>query len=269
MLGKLIKYEFKATRKMLMFYGLLFMLAAMMAVMLRFDINANGDLFVGAMWREARFSGLIALFASLIIAAYAFMNAFIFAAVIFGGINRFRLNILGNQGYLMHTLPVKAEYHILAKNIVSIIWTILGVIAALISYMIIGVVLMDDTLWDALPLIFSTLQEQLVFSVAQFWLVFAEVIVLVIVSISELYFRIYASMAVGYSFNKHRAAASVGAFIVLGIAESTLNSIFLSFINTVYIDWKFLLFTIISSAIFGTVYYFIAAWFLNNRLNLQ
>ena len=86
MLGKLIKYEFKATRKMLMLYGLLFILAAVMAVIFRFAFNTNGDLFVEAIGREARFSGVIALFMFLITAAYAFMNAFIFAAVLFGAI---------------------------------------------------------------------------------------------------------------------------------------------------------------------------------------
>ena len=170
MLGKLIKYEFKATRKMLLLYGLLLVLAAVMAVIFRFSFNADGNLFVEAIGKEARFSGFVALFAALISAAYAFMNAFIFTAVLFCAINCFRVNLLGNQGYLMNTLPAKAGKHILAKNIVSIVWTVLGVIAALISYVIIGAILMDGELWESFINLFSISDMQLVFTGARFWL---------------------------------------------------------------------------------------------------
>ena len=271
MLGKLIKYEFKATRKMLLLYGLLFVLATAMAVILRFSSNAEGDLFVEAMGEEARFSEFFALFTFLISAAYAFMSAFIFASVLFGAIGRFRFNLLGNQGYLMHTLPVKAGQHILAKNIVSIVWTVLGVIAVLISYMIIGTIFFDIVLWDDLVLLLHKPEIQSLFTSTRFWLILAGVIVLAIISVSELYFRIYASMAAGYSLNNHRRAASIGAFIVLSIINAIFHGVLLPVIpspNT-STGWWFMIFEIIYAAVWGLIYYLIAAQLLNRRLNLQ
>ena len=271
MLGKLIKYEFRATRKMLLLYGLLLVLAAAMAFILRFSFNTDGDLFIEAMGGEGLGSGLFAFFTFIVSAAYAFMSAFIFASVLFGAINRFRVNLLGNQGYLMHTLPVKAGQHVLAKNITSIIWTILGVVAVLISYMIIGTILFDIVLWNDFVLLLHKPEVQALFTNARFWGVSAGVVVLVIISVGELYFRIYASMAAGYSLNNHRAAASIGAFIVLSIVKSIPHGILLPTIPNISTStgWWFLIFEIIYTAVWGIVYYIIAAQLLSKRLNLQ
>ena len=268
MLGKLIKYEFRATRKMLLLYGLLLILAAVMAVIFRFglvpDIISNEpENPLGFVW-----------FAEFIVsAAYSFMNAFIFAAVLFSSINRFRLNLLGNQGYLMHTLPVKSGQHILAKNIVSLSWTIISVIALLISYMIVGIGFLKTDFLSEFGQLFVDSYSQSLFTSARFWLVFAGFIIFGIISVSDLYFRIYASMAAGYSLNNHRAAASIGAFIALSIVKSIPHGILMSYLpdamNLASIEWKFLIFEIIYSAVWALVYYFIAAWFLNKRLNLQ
>ena len=270
MLGKLIKYEFKATRKMLLLYGLLLILAVVMAVMFRFSFNSDSNAFMEAALQKVRVSGLVRFFVFFFGAAYTFMNAFIFAAVLFIAVNRFRQNILGNQGYLMHTLPVKTEYHILTKNIVSVIWTILGVVAALISYVIIAVILMDrNTLAYLLQELFSINTVRIIFSNAKFWTMLVEFSVLTVISISELYFRIYASMAIGYSLNKHRAIASVGIFVVLSIAKSMPHSILLPILAGGMTGWGFLMFEIIYAAAWGAIYYFITAWFLSKRLNLQ
>ena len=271
MLGKLIKYEFKATRKMLLIYGLLLVLAIIMAVMMRFSFSSGGRLFDEDIVQKANLSGLVRFFETLITAAYAFMNAFVFGAVLFCVINRFRVNLLGNQGYLMHTLPVKTEYHILTKNLVSLIWTILGIIAVLLSYAIIGAILMDGKTWkELIQYLFSDSVWQDVFANEKFWIAFAEIAILGVVSISELYFRIYASMAIGYSANKHRFLASVGAYIVMGIAKSMPQSILIPYlVDAMSGWWWFLVFEIVYSVVWGAAYYFVTAWFLNKHLNLQ
>ena len=271
MLGKLIKYEFKAKRKLLLIYGLLLVLAVIMAVMMRISLSVNGGLYAETVLQKTQLFGIVRFFEGLITVAYAFMNAFVFGAVLFGAINRFRVNLLGNQGYLMHTLPVKTEYHILTKNIVSLVWTILGIIAVLLSYAIIGAVLMDGKTWkEIIHFLFSDLVWQDVFANEKFWIAFAEIAILGVVSISELYFRIYASMAIGYSSNKHRVLASVGVYIVLGIAKSMPQSILLPYlVDAMSGWWWFLAFAIIYSAVWGATYYFVTAWFLNKHLNLQ
>lgn len=273
MLGKLIKYEFKATRKMFLMYGLLLVLAIVMALSLRFSFRTDAGTIVDAAIRKAYLSGVAGFFVFIVSAAYAFMNAFIFAAVLFVAINRFRVNLLGNQGYLMHTLPVKAEHHILTKNIVSLVWTILGVISLLLSYVIIGVILMDGKNLELLfRELFSSNTLRIIFSNAKLWITLVELSVLTVISISELYFRIYASMAVGYSLNKHRAVASVGTFVALSIAKSMPHSIILTNIaNLMYASSMdtLLIFEIGYAVVWGLVYYFITAWFLNKRLNLQ
>ena len=101
MLTKLIKQEFRATaRVMIPMY--LVMLA--LAVGARFFTDDLGDL-----------GDLLKALCALAVLACILVNV---AAMIL----RFKQNLLGDEGYLMFTLPVTVHQHLWAKLVAAVAW---------------------------------------------------------------------------------------------------------------------------------------------------
>lgn len=92
MLGKLTKYEFKATcRFFLPLYGALLLLAAMSR--LSQWIMTYNEI------------GLLHYFSNIFTLVYVLVAVAIFALTLIVMIQRFYKNLLGDEGYLMFTLP--------------------------------------------------------------------------------------------------------------------------------------------------------------------
>jgi len=274
MLGKLMKYEFKATsRFMLLMFGLLIALSSLMSVGIRLNLDdalhGIGDKF--------NFGALIfAVLVFIVIALFIVLNVVVLCGMFFFAVSRFKKNLLDNEGYLMHTLPVKTRDNILSKTFVSVIWTILGVVAALIAYFILFIGISNTNVSKELfELILRT--DVSFANVRDILLISAEFALAGIVFLINCYFHIYASMAVGYSFNTHRAAKSIGVFILLSIASNILEVFAVGLLsmfgfsaleiesNVHAVLWLGIVTTSISSAIC----YIITNYFMSRRLNLQ
>ncbi len=274
MLGKLIKHEFKSTKSTLLLFAALLGVAAVIALMLGVNIAAKGGDVAAE--DSGVISGASAMIMTLAVLAFAFLNAFTFTAVFIGAINRFRTNLLGNEGYLMHALPVTPAHHIAAKLIPAIVWTLLGIIAALVSYAVIilglipGINAPISELWDRVIYLFQNAGEELVFPGVQIALAAVELFISAVIGLANIYLHIYASMAVGYSLKNHRAAASIGVFILLSIASGMLDSvIFVPLSDALNSASVLLNLETLYSAVCAAGFYIIAAWFLDKRLNLQ
>lgn len=128
-------------------------------------------------------------------------------------IQRFYKNLLGDEGYLMFTLPVQSEKHIFSKLTVAMLWTVISGIVAFCSILII-----------ASPHIFTPeVFENLSMAMNQFmqyfgslaYLVGLEAIVLGLLGMAFMILTIYAAIALGHLFNKHKLLISFGMYIVL------------------------------------------------------
>ena len=108
MLGKLMKYEFKATARIF-----LPMFAALLVVSL------VSRIFITLRVETPMAIG-IALSVIMIIA--------VCVITLIITLQRFYKNLLTNEGYLMFTLPVKTDSIIWSKMIVATIWSILSLI---------------------------------------------------------------------------------------------------------------------------------------------
>ncbi|MEG0501998.1 MAG: ABC transporter permease, partial [Cellulosilyticaceae bacterium] len=122
MLGKLIKYEFKATgRTFLPLYGAILIVALVHRVLGRSsqelfeELNRVGDFATIA---------LVALFMALGV------------ITLIVTIQRFQKSLLSDEGYLMFTLPVKIRSLIASKMVVATTWVILSGIVGIISFVI-------------------------------------------------------------------------------------------------------------------------------------
>lgn len=240
MLGKLIKYEFKATRSlMLTVYGSLLALAVILAAL----VNVSGGFGQGS----EELQGLIAVIFTA--AMYFAMISIVMSVVC--AIRRFRYNILGPEGYLMNMLPVSAGKKVLAKLTVASVWTILGYLALVASVMI------------GIPTLFKAITDfagEISFDADG-----ALSLVRFLLSIVRLYLTIYAALSVGYSFNRMHKRITAAAFIGLNIVYNVLNTAALR-LTPMRFDLPVQTALVVLT---GAGAYFLTVYFLEHRLNLE
>ncbi|MEG0542142.1 MAG: hypothetical protein RR528_07415, partial [Angelakisella sp.] len=206
MLGKLIKYELKSTaRAFLPIY----------AVLLFFSILGNFSIS-GMMENMSSGSPLLELLSGLVIMGYvmAIFSVLIVTFVVI--LQRFYKNLTGDEGYLMHTLPVSAHSLIQSKLIASFIWEAATVLMVVLSVFIL---LFQPDFFRALPEFFAELNQvlRIAFTEVGFGLILNILLfiaAMVIASISGT-LLIYAAISIGHTFKKHRILGAVGAYMGL------------------------------------------------------
>ena len=109
MLGKLMKYEFRATA----IYFLPIYVVLVLVSGLRYVVSLISQKFSNGF---SAFSGFSLSAIYLLLALGLAITTFIVIII------RFYKNLLGTEGYLMFTLPVSVEQNILAKLIPSVVW---------------------------------------------------------------------------------------------------------------------------------------------------
>ena len=109
MLGKLFKYEIKATARMILPFYL-----GMLGLTLLFRIFS-------AIRTPARLSALYEVFTVLATTIFVILIMSTFFVCFIIMVTRFYKNIYGDEGYLMNTLPVSAAQNIWAKVFCSVV----------------------------------------------------------------------------------------------------------------------------------------------------
>ena len=264
MLGKLLKYEFKATgRTFLPMYALL----VVMALVTKFFNSSNLDYF-----ETPRIISMTAFV--VIIVGVSVMTLII-------TIQRFNKNLLSDEGYLSFTLPVKAHVHIDAKMIVSFVWTVLSL---LVSFIAIMVLVSNQDVMEQLGRFFGALPDAVREIGGAFYVIVLECIVLAVVSVLGGIVEIYAAVTIGNLSSKHRLLAGVGAYLGFSIVEQIITSVIMngfglmhyfgslhlaSMAATVSVVESVLVGLIIYCLVFGVLFYFLTDWLLRKKLNLE
>lgn len=243
MFGKLMKYELKSLLKgLLPLYGAILAVALINAVMASFGIGNSID-------------GLPQVTAIMLYFGLCVAVAVVTFLVI---IQRFYKGLLGQEGYLMFTLPVPTWQLTLSKLLGAVITTILSGIVGMLSILILGSLNINWTLDATLFII--------------------ELIVLMLVGVAAMILEIYVAMALGHLANKHRIAMSFVWFVVLQTVLSFLTGLaamalgYSPFFPAFYANlsahgmmWMMILPCLIEAAVF----YFGTTWILKNKLNLE
>lgn len=275
MLGKLLKYELKATsRAFLPFLGAILILSVINKLSMALDAG-------GSSWiTKTPQSVLMFLYIAMIVAASVFC--------IILTVQRFYKGLLGQEGYLMFTLPVSSGANILSKGITAMIWMIATVLVTFASILI----YLPGT--GFLPL----LAEQWTEAVREVqleaglnlnhFLLFMLLITLVGCCASIL--EIYAAMSIGQLANNHRLLCSFGAYLAINMAKQILATIVMNLflgpilLNGLGLDASMMivtsdqvgviLYTVFGSALamellFGGAGFFVSRWLLKAKLNLE
>lgn len=271
MLRKLLRYEFKASGRILLpIYGAVLIMGIISSLFVGTAPNMDwNNTFMSIMMVVS-----IVLFFGLIFAALCL------SLVV--SIIRFKKNLLGEEGYLMNTLPVSTWQNIIAKTVIAVFYQILSAIVAVVAGLLFTVVVSSnlsalDT-FQAFGNAFHTIYSQIG---GAFWLYFIEICLLMLISLFSSNMMIYASMSVGHSMNTHKVVSSVAVFVAFYIVSQIVNSLLLTggmyFYNLVglytlsnlYRPQPIILAVIVLEIAYLTAYFFITKYFLKNRLNLQ
>lgn len=273
MLGKLMKYELKATQRIFLpLYGLIFILALLNKLFMTLNLQ-HAD-------------GMAVVPFAISITVYCLLIAAVFIMTLVVTVQRFNKNLLGDEGYLSFTLPVKVRSHIVSKMIISLMWTILSGIVAILSVIILAA---DSNTSRQIQSFFQQLGSMFC-GKDGFWggLLLIELIAFILLAIFACILQFYASVTVGHFSSRHKLLAGFGAFIGFGIIEQIVSSILVSIGIKMVSDESIRRFwngisdlgklqsveaaigvALIYEAVFGLAFYFLTNWLLSDKLNLE
>ena len=265
MLGKLLKYEIKATSRILLpLYLVLLAVAVANRFLNPFEMVENIEGF-----NIQSFINVLSILLYFIMAASVIAGTFIII------LQRFYKNLLSDEGYLSFTLPVETHQHILSKTITSIMWVILSIIVIIASILIVADI--DNFIRE-----FSKFLEEISTVFGSGIFVMLPIYMLSALLLSILTF--YNSISIGHQFQNHKVIASFIMFFAFYILTQTIlvilltaitfnlyGDLFASPFNATTIPNANLFFGIVTVVLLlmAVGHYLSINYFLKNKLNLE
>lgn len=262
MLNKLLKYEIKSTARIFL---------PLYITLLFFAVINRLFRTMTALENIASFN---------LKSILSFVSSFAFFALMFGVpvitlvvvVQRFYKNLLGDEGYLMLTLPVRKSAHIINKLLVAMGWTIIGIVLVICS----ACIYFNLNIFEFVPEMLTFIRTYLGYTAYFF------IPVLLILALACNILQTYAAIALGHLFSKHKLLASFGMYIVLYTAGQILSSIIVLFsLKSIFIPLEqniiptqtainfFAIAVMILTAALTAAYFTITDYILKRKLNLE
>lgn len=264
MLGKLLKYEWKATARIFVPF---YLAVVVFALINRIFISLNVS------------EGWMAFVAGLSGATYALAIVAALALTLFIIIQRFYKNLLGDEGYLMFTLPVKTWQNITAKLLIAAAWQLISALVVIGSVLL--MVAQPSTMVE-IRKAFADIVIELAKINLSLGAITAWIIAAILVSLFTGILFLYASISIGQLFSRHKLVASFGAFLVLNTVSQIIYSLLVgalylampqAFVDNAVPPTEFftglLAGTIVLNLLMGVAYYIVSERILTKRLNLE
>ena len=276
MLSKLLKYELKAySRALIPIYIAILVISLFLGISFR---NVN---ILNGLLENTTIVMMFVLFGLMV--ALVVLN-------IVTCIQRFKKNLLENEGYLMLTLPVRVSNLVLSKFLIALLFSVLSLILSVLSFTIImylgsGISLSDFTTtiindFDIKQMIEANiLIKDFIYALITLGLG-------ILFMYSTFILTIYTSLSVGQlpMFNNHRTIVAFILFFVINWASSIIENFILRLTNADYynlinsfIDYSFtdpiITRMTITSSIFSLiimgVLFASTSFILDKKLNLE
>lgn len=267
MLGKLMKYELKSTARILIpLYITLLVFATISKIFIETRVTDKLHDF-----------GAIPFFLSVF--GYGCTMAAVFIVTFFVIIQRFYKNLLGDEGYLMNTLPVSTATNLTSKLSIATFWNIVSGFVAILSIIIMA--FQPDGFSYFFRELFRGLSEGYAEFGFELYIIIIEIIIIILIYLIKSLTMIYASISIGHLFSKHRILSSFGAFIILTLITTSISStIGIAFSNSNLLSMfdninsslpghLFFISLILYNLVFFIVYFIITNYILKNKLNLE
>ena len=264
MLTKLLKHEFRATARIM---GPLYLV--LLAVALGFNFSAR-------LMDSGNF--VLNMLAALVVMAYVVAITAVFIVAFILMLQRFYKNLLGDEGYIMFTLPASVHQHVWSKLIVSAVWFIATGVVVFLS---VFVAAFNVSFLTDLASVFPKLFQQMTAYYAVNGTVFAlELLALMLAACMSFSLQFYAALAAGHSFANHKMALSVAFFFAFQFVvqmavlldEGPLHQFLLTLdfqltgVAAVHFTMVALL---LLTVLYGAIFYIVTTITLKKRLNLE
>lgn len=256
MLGKILKYDLLSEYKKfgVLYAGMLVisLFAAIYYKLLQSMADTNN-----LVWGSDLPDMLLQMGFAIFVFA-AMMSAYLFTVL------RMHKNMMKDEGYLTHTLPVPTWQHIASKLIATYIWVVITIIVIIICGLIFfsGHSVMDE-IKETLKYLLEDIKESGINPA---------ILISYLLSPFTWVARVTLCFAIGNLSNKSKLGVSIVTFFALSIAESIISGVtsavlVLDSFGSNYEAYSFftLAFTIITSC----VYYGVGTHLFTKKLNLE
>ena len=216
MLRTLFKHEMRATAKTFMWFYIAFAaIAGVNALLtpLAANMSSNAPMMMDGI-SDFVPNVLAGIFMVLYVIGIVVIAVLTFVIIIL----RFYRNLLGNEGYLMMTLPVTREKHILSKLFAAVIWSVCTTVLIVLSFLL----LFGRT--GLLGEMIKGIQDLIAEGVpVDRWI--AQFVIILLVSCVAGVLMLYAAMGIGPNLLKNRLGGSILAYIIIYIATQIITSV--------------------------------------------
>ncbi len=272
MLSKAIKHEFRATSRV------------MVPIFIAMVLLTIATFFSLSILKMDNPHWLLTVVAVLTIVLFVLGLIGALVGVIILSAKRFHRSFLSDEGYLNMTLPMRTHSLISSRLIVSAVWYILVFLAILFSAL---VLVLSVAGWNQLMTnageLWQMLLELRIFSGWSGALLVAELIVGLVLTAVFTPLLLYAAMAVGHSFTRHKKGFSVlfgfafyhavqlintvvqVVFLVNGVGKTVMQMT----IDSATFPHTYLGITLLSQVILCVGFYLLTHYFLSKKLNLE
>lgn len=285
MLGKLLKYDFKALNRVMVPLQLGVLIAGVLgSFLLKFTIlNTTEVIYQNYGSDPSRLPALLSMAASLLMALFFAAVFASFWVSLFLVARHFYKSSLRDEGYLTFTLPVSANKVLLSKTISGCVWLIINqiLLAALVLFMLlVGLSesreFMSAEGIEAIGRLLSEINRPWEYTFVFELLFFA--LLMVIVYVLQLYFSLIWGSVLART---HKVLAAIGLYVVCAIIMQTVLSFILATAGVFLIDGSFTEYnwaislqalvipTLICYIGFAIAFYLLSKYLLKNKLNLD
>ena len=289
MLKQLLKYEFKATKSL--YFGL-YLALALLSVALGVTFRQEHALAHSTSFQNLEVI-LMIVYVSVIlaIAVLCFVNT----------IQRFYQNLLGREGYLMHTLPVNENQLILSKLLTSMVWVLCsGLVGIVCITVMVSIGVIDQETfgmvdWNSWKQLWQMLYEEIG---PEFWVAMAWTILINLARLADLILCVYAACMIAHPFRKYGMVSGILAFIGLNIVENQIDKLLGTNHVNLFMDITYrvadvnvtgatygmtpmqtmttafgadsgYLFCFVVTSAFAAAYFCLTRWLMKHKLNLE
>lgn len=267
MLKKLLKHDFLAQKRMLMpllasvlIAGLATGLLSFLIIQLNAGETAEVFLFLFVM-----LTTYFCFISIAITAIYTYVH--------------FYQNLMTDEGYLSHTLPVTATQQICSKFVTSLLWQFIAILCALASLAIMYVLLLttiEPQVWAQIKMVFEQFKQAFLsgFGVDFFSWLWIWLGLLMITDTFTTIFMVYLAISIGsISATKHKVVTSIAMIFGLNIARGIVTQILASVFREISLgagmeNFKMLIITIFINIIIAITCFFLTKNFMEKKLNI-
>lgn len=268
MLGKLMKYEWKATWKLLLAANALTLVMTIIAwCMVK-------------MWDQRGYSDfrMMDFMAVMVLLSYAGSMFAVSVGTAIYLIHRFYTSTYGDQGYLLHTLPIDTHHIIIAKVLVSAAWIMIDIVSIYLS--VIFLLASAGDFFDSMFMM-EGMKNTIGYLGAHKITIFTVVMTLIafVFSVFADVLKVGACISLGQLSSNHKLMCSFGWYVVVYIVEQVISGVYLaiqiafynglssthhaSYFNN---QWE----TSLIAGIISCVVYYLLTWYVMSRkLNLE